>query len=390
MPENKPSVIPTQEQILQANEELSARPDMSLIEAANATGTEIAQQFEKEQQIRFNSEVPMAEQAAAEAMRLKTEQQIAERTRLLKEQQDRAAALEIERAKMMNQRPPVQPPVQPPIPPVTPPPASPSGHDMPENAPEPVDKYYAISQPQMNASFDVIPLPSEGKLYKSKKKSIKVAYLTAADENILTNPNLMESGEFLEILLNRKILEPELRYKDLHIGDRNAIMIWLRATGYGHEYPITVYDPETAEPFEHIVDLSELKTIKLSVDTDKNGYIDFVLPLTKTPIKIRLLTTSLYDEIEEHVSKSLENKDANIDTVTFTLEKQIVEVDGNTDKAYIKDFIQSMRVGDSNAIRKYIDQIESGIDMKLEIGTPGGGSLSTFLPINFKFFWPES
>lgn len=389
MPEKKPSVIPTPEEILRMNEEaLAGRPDMSLIEQANQTGMEIANQFEKEQEIRFNDEVPLGEQAAAEAMRLKTQQQIAERERLLQQQKDRAALLDAERAKMMNQKPPQKPPVQPPAPPVQPP-SSPSGHDMPSSAPEPVDKYYAISQPQMNASFDVIPLPSEGKLYRNGKKSIKVAYLTAADENILTNPNLMESGEFLEILLNRKILEPELRYKDLHIGDRNAIMIWLRATGYGHEYPITVYDPETAEPFEHIVDLSELKTINLNVDTDKEGLIDYELPLTKAKLKIKLLTVGDVSDIEEHVGEKMGLNDGSVDTVTYTLEKQIIEINGNRDKAYIKDFIQSMRVGDSNAVRKYIDQIDSGIDMKLEIGTPGGGSLSTFLPINFKFFWPN-
>jgi hypothetical protein len=390
MPENKPSVIPSQEEIVKANEEILNRPEMNMIDAANATGTEIANQFEKEQQIQFNSEVPMGEQAAAEAMRLKTDQQIAERERLLQQQKDRAALLDQERLKYMNQKPPSQLPPTPPTPPVTPPPSSPSGHDMPENAPEPVDKYFTISQPQMNASWDVIPLPSEGKLYRGGKKTLKVAYLTAADENVLTNPNVMESGEFLEILLNRKILDPSIRYKDLHIGDRNAIMIWLRATGYGHEYPITVYDPETAEPFEHIVDLSELKTITLNVDTDREGLIDFELPLTKKMVKIKLLTVGDIDEIEAHVADVLENDDGNVDTVTYTLERQIVEIDGNRDSGFIRDYIQSMRVGDSNAINKYISQIDSGIDMKLEIETPGGGSLNTFLPINFNFFWPNA
>ena len=178
MPENKPSVIPTADQILKMNEEIADKPEMNMIEQANATGVEIASQFEQEQQIRFNSEVPLGEQAAAEAMRLKTQQQIAERERLLQQQKDRAVLLDAERAKMMNQKAPVQPPARPPVQPPTPPvqpPSNPSGYDMPTNAPEPVDKYYAISQPQMNASFDVIPLPSEGKLYKNKKKSIKVA-----------------------------------------------------------------------------------------------------------------------------------------------------------------------------------------------------------------------
>lgn len=381
MSTNKPSVIPTAEQIAAAQEELNNRPNMDLINAANETGMEIANQFKKEQEIIFNDEVSLAEQAAAEAMRLKTEQQIAERERLLKIQQERADLLEIERAKTMNQKPPQRPPIQPPT--------NPTYHDMPMDNPEPLNKYFAISQPQMNTSFDVIPLPSEGKLYKSKKKSIKVAYLTASDENILTNPNIMESGEFLEILFNRKILEPELRYKDLHVGDRDAIMIWLRSTSYGHDYPITVYDPATAEPFEHIVDLSELKTKPLLAEPDKDGYIDFILPITKTPIKFKLFTVGDIDEIQEHIDEISKSGVENIDTITYSLSKQIVEINGNRDVSYINDYVQTMRAGDSSALRKYIEKIESGMDMKLHIGTPGGGSLTTFLPLNLKFFWPE-
>jgi len=387
MPLNKLSVIPSNEQILKANEELSSRPDMDLINAANETGDEIANQFQQEQEIKFNNEVPLAEQAAAEAMRLKTEAQIAERARLLQIQHDRADTLDREREKMMNQQPP-RPPVQPPTPPAQPP-SSPSGHDMPADAPEPMDKYAAISQPQMNASFDVIPLPSEGKLYKIKKKSIKVAHLTAADENILTNPNIMDSGDFLEILFNRKILEPSLRYKDLHIGDRDAIMIWLRATGYGHQYPIQLFDPETAEQFEHIVDLSELKSKPLLAEPDKEGYLDFVLPVTNTQIKFKLFTIRDVDEIQAHIEEVTVAGVENVDTVTYSLSRQIIEIGGNRDRDYINNFVQSMRVGDSDGLRKYIDKIESGMDMKLEVGTPGSGSISTFLPINLKFFWPN-
>ena len=133
--------------------------------------------------------------------------------------------------------------------------------------PEPVvnhhdDYVYQLSQPQYNMSFDLIPLPSEGKIYRSKKANVKVAYLTTSDENILTSPNLLQSGEFLEILINRKLLERDLRYRDLHVGDRNAIMLWIRATGYGEMYPVTLYD-ENNEPFETEINLNNLKVKKL-------------------------------------------------------------------------------------------------------------------------------
>ena len=145
-----------------------------------------------------------------------------------------------------------------------------------------------LSQPQFNTAFDVIPLPSEGKIYKNKKPAVKVAYMTTADENILTSPNLLQSGEFLEILINRKLLETDLRYKDLHIGDRNAIMLWLRATSYGEMYAVTLYDEDNVA-FDTEIDLTSLKTKKLNVEPDSEGYFDFQLPVSKANIKFKLL-----------------------------------------------------------------------------------------------------
>ena len=258
-----------------------------------------------------------------------------------------------------------------------------------ENDDDRNNKYiYELSQPDFNCSFDVIPLPSKGKLYKNKKSSIRVAYMTTADENILTSPNLLQSGKFLEILFNRKILEPELRYKDLHVGDRNAIMLWLRATAYGEMYPITIYD-ENDEPFDSEVDLNELKTIELGAEPDEDGLFDFQFPLSKINIKFKLLTCGDVDYIEELVSKDTENKSLVNQTNTYTLQKLIVEIDGERNKTYINDFINQIRIYDAKALTDYIKKIESGIDLTIDVTTPGGGSISTFLPLNIKFFWPN-
>jgi len=245
-----------------------------------------------------------------------------------------------------------------------------------------------LSQPQYNAAFDVIPLPSEGKLYKNKKSSVKVAYMTTADENILTSPNLLQSGEFLEILINRKLLEPDLRYNDLHVGDRNAIMLWLRATSYGEMYPITMYDEDGA-PFESEVDLNSLKTIKLSKEPDAEGYFDFYLPIAKANIKFKLLTVGDLNQIEKLVAEDEKNEIPVNSVITYRLERQIVDINGNRDKGFIKDFIEKMRVRDSKELKDYIEKIDCGVDLSIEVKTPRGESISTFLPLNVRFFWPD-
>ena len=248
---------------------------------------------------------------------------------------------------------------------------------------------FELSQPNYNSPFDVLPLPSEGKLYKTKKPSIRVGYMTTSDENILTSPNLLESGQFLEILINRKILEPELRYKDLTVGDRNAIMLWLRATAYGEMYPVTILD-ENNIPFDTEINLNELKTKKLGAEPDAEGLLTFVLPLSKANIKFKLITCGDLDDIEAMVKRDEENKLLINNSNTYAMERMIVEVNGDRDRSNIVSFINSMRVGDGKKFTEYVESISSGIDLDIEIRTPGGGSVKTFLPLNINFFWPNA
>jgi hypothetical protein len=252
-----------------------------------------------------------------------------------------------------------------------------------------IDPYIIeLSQPNYNAPFDIIPLPSKGKLYRSKKSNIKLAYMTTADENILTSPNLLKSGQFLEILINRKILEPELRYKDLLPGDRNAIMIWLRATAYGEMYPVTIFD-ENDQPFETEVNLNELKTIEFNVEPDEEGLFYFKMPLSKADVRFKLLTCGDIDDIEKILEREKEMNIPVNNANTYKLERMVVDVNGDRNKTMIRDFVNYMRISDSKAFNKFVETIDSGIDLNIEVGTPGGGSIKTFLPLNLGFFWPD-
>jgi hypothetical protein len=93
------------------------------------------------------------------------------------------------------------------------------------------------------------------------------------------------------------------------------------------------------------------------------------------------------------IEKMLEkDREANIpvnNTVTYTLEKQIVEVNGERNKSIVRDFIQNMRIKDSKELKNYMESIDCGVDLRIEVGTPGGGSIKTFLPLSVQFFWPD-
>ena len=376
MSDKKPSVFPTESQMAQANE----------------TGQQIANQLEEENNVvtNYGSE---AEAASAAEMRRRTEEQLAHREAMLKKNEEIAKQMDNKRAaQSKEQHPYVQQTTQTPVPPVppTPPTNNGGGGELNGgNSNKPSNDAYieVLSQPQMNQPFDVIPLPSEGKLYPNKKKAVKVAYLTTADENILTSPNLVESCQFLEILINRKLLEPDLRYKDLLPGDRNAIMIWLRATGYGEMYPVLMYD-ENQEPFETEINLSELATMNLNVEPDSEGLFSFDLPTSGSNLKFKMLNTGELDALEEYLEA---NKDNPLnEEQTVILEAQVVEVNGSRNRQEIKEFITNMRLMDAKALRDYMDSIECGVDMTITVGTPGGGSVTTFLPFTPRFFWPNS
>jgi hypothetical protein len=321
-----------------------------------------------------------------EQERLRTEEQKRMREEAMRITQEMANEGEELRKAMTEQSKPSQPVYQSTTPPVVPP-----SNDNDDNYDDEEEERRAryievLSQPQMNQPYDLIPLPSEGKLYPNKKKNVKIAYLTTADENILTSPNLVESGDFLEILINRKLLEPSLRYKDLMPGDRNAIMIWLRATGYGEMYPITIYDND-GNPFDTEINLSELKTINLTVDPEEDGLYTFVLPVSKNRIRFRLLSIG---EMEELEAEAESRKDDLVNSEsTMILEAQIVSINDNKDRAYISDYVENMRVLDAKKLRDYMNTINCGIDMNISVKAPNGEIVNTFLPLTTKFFWPD-
>jgi len=250
-------------------------------------------------------------------------------------------------------------------------------------------EFNALMMPKWDASYDMIPLPSKGKTYKGVKANVKVAYMTGSDENILTSANLLESGDFLKVLISRNLLEPNLKYEDLLLGDRNAIMIWLRGSSFGNMYSMTVIGNDgVAEEVEY--DLNDLEYIYMEKEPDENGYFDFECPQSKDVIKYRYLTVRDEEAIEAQIEKDDEAKSQVNHRSSYTLQRQIVTANGNSDPTFLIKYIDEMRLGDIRAFRKFYDDNESGVNLKIEVRTSGGESVSTFLPFNFNFFWSNS
>ena len=128
-------------------------------------------------------------------------------------------------------------------------------------------------QMDFNLPHDVVTLPSGGKYYTSKKKSVKVGYLTAADENTLLNmnPNKTIKESIVLPLLRNKLYESDIRPEDLLDGDIEALLIFLRNTAFGSSYDVTLTDPQTQKRFNVSLQLDELNIKKTENKPNEEG-----------------------------------------------------------------------------------------------------------------------
>jgi hypothetical protein len=241
-------------------------------------------------------------------------------------------------------------------------------------------------QENINLPHDVVMLPSQGRFYKSKKKSVKVGYLTAADENLLSNIGKFSGEQLITRLVRNKLYEPDLNPFEMLEGDVEAVLIFLRNTAFGSEYIFNLVDPQTGNKFESIISLDELSFNKPETEPDENGYYRTKLPKSGAEVKLKLLSYGENNEIEkmaeEYPSHMIAPK------VTLRLSKQIVELNGSTEKGDIFKFVEQMPIMDSKYISNFIRKNEPRIDLSREVTAPSGKKVNVRVTFGAEFFRP--
>ena len=235
-------------------------------------------------------------------------------------------------------------------------------------------------------AYDVVELPSRGIHYTSKKKSVRVAYLTAADENILSAPNLIANNGVINELLRRKVLDKDLHVDDIVDEDRQAILIFLRNTGFGSIYNLTTTDSKTQEQFTVEIDLSELKMKDFNLKEDSNGEYQYYMEKSKIDITFKFLTQKQEKEIED--IKESWNGNGVAPIVTKQLEFMIKSVAGNKDQMNIRNFVENMPIKDSQEFRKFIKENKPGLDLTQKVTTPSGDIVQIDIGFGVEFFRP--
>ena len=218
-------------------------------------------------------------------------------------------------------------------------------------------------------------------------------YMTAKEEDILTNQNFIKNGTAIDKLLKSLIVTPNVKFENLLLGDKNAIMVAARILGYGSEYEVKRIHPETGEESIGVIDLSKVKDklIDEKLVVDNKNEFEFTLPMSKIKITFKLLTQGDDRKIEREIEglKKI-NKQTSENVVRF--KHMITSLNGDYDTKSIRDFVEtSLLARDARALRKHITDVQPGIDMSVEVEFKDGYIESdVMLPINLNFFWPDA
>tara|TARA_B110000971_G_C19969728_1_gene481950 strand:- start:421 stop:1149 length:729 start_codon:yes stop_codon:yes gene_type:complete len=234
---------------------------------------------------------------------------------------------------------------------------------------------------------EIIDLPSQGKLYPEghplSEGKIEMKYMTAKEEDILSNQTYIQNGTVIDRLL-KSLVVTKVDFNDILIGDKNSIMIAARVLGYGPEYKFA-----TLEGVQE-VDLSKIdnKPLHENLLSATENNFSFDLPTTDNSITFKILTHGDEKKIERELEglKKI-NKDSSPD-VSTRLKYIITSVNGDSDPPTIRKFVdQALLARDSRALREYISQIQPDVDLTF---SPKGTKYKRTIPISIGFFWPDA
>jgi hypothetical protein len=245
---------------------------------------------------------------------------------------------------------------------------------------------------------EVVPLPSNGKAYPQDSslhgmETVEIRAMTAREEDILTSRALLKKGAVITELIKSCLVDKSVNVLDLLSGDRNALMVAIRITGYGPEYSVEMECPECGTKSPHDFDLSSLPIKRLEIDPSAPGMnlFDFTLPYSKNTVKFKFMTGRDEEEMTLMSEKQKKLGLPNDNNVTTNLLYAIQSINGIEDRVKIANFVKMMPARDSLALRNYIRDNEPGIEMKQETTCSAcGHSEEVSMPLGVTFLWPSA
>jgi hypothetical protein len=229
---------------------------------------------------------------------------------------------------------------------------------------------------------EIVKLPSKGLIYSEtsplRSGQVEMRYMTAYDEDILTNASYIKEGIVIDKLLTGLIVTPGITVSDVAQVDKDALLIQARILSYGAEYPVIVIDPKTGTGLNKTVDLTRLKHKPFDLQSDENGEFSYRLEILNDTHEIKFAFLS----IEQ--TKKISDKN----TISDLMKNMIREIDGSRDPNFIDSFIRyKFLAGEAKRFRTYVYDNMPGVDLQYEFEGEDGGTFTSGFQIGSDFFW---
>ena len=257
---------------------------------------------------------------------------------------------------------------------------------------------FAKEQLGIEIPVNAVPLPSKGSVYAEDHplfgaESVEYTSMTAREEDILMSQALIKKGTVINELIKSCLINKAVNVTSLLSGDRNALMIAVRASGYGAVYDPTFMCPACEHKNTLQVNLSDLPIKQLEIEpaTPGKNEFEYTLPNSQKKVLFRFLTGHEEEQLLNQMNAKKKKGILNSNLVTARLLASIVAVDGNRNQSQIAKFVQYMPAIDSLALRQYIDDNEPGVDMKVDFECMACEHVDEIvLPMGPSFFWPNA
>jgi len=234
---------------------------------------------------------------------------------------------------------------------------------------------------------ETIELPSKGLIYPEgnplSSGTIEMKYMTAKEEDILTNQAYIQNGTVIDRLL-KSLIVSEINFDDLIVGDKNAIMVAARILGYGKDYTFK-YRGET-----YTVDLSLIDPKPIDENLFARGVnrFSFTMPSTSTIVEFKILTHADEKKIAQEV-QSLKKINPEVSPEASTrLKHMIISVDGSSEMKDVRNYVDNYLLArDAREFREYVVSFQPDVDLTF---FPERTESRANIPIGLNFFWPDA
>lgn len=238
-------------------------------------------------------------------------------------------------------------------------------------------------------NYEWVKLPSKGQCYPVnsllREGKVKVSYLTAMDENIINNPKMHKDGKLIDTILQRKIVDKDIDVCSLCEGDRDAIVLWLRRTGYGNDFPVTVRNLNIDNTqFSTTFDLSQIKYYDFDLTGDDNGYFMYFMK-NGDVVKFKYLSVRETKVLREQIREREKNEEYRT-LMTDSMKAVTTSVNDNTDRDFISQYVDNMRTEEAFLYRTFVSDNTPRVDSIVKLKDNDGQEIYVQLLIDDAIF----